>query len=68
MLKDDFFNEYGKILYSTERPARYTGGEFGSYNKDFDSAKGRFLFAFPDKYEIGISNFGGKIIYDLINR
>lgn len=63
-----FIEEYGNILYSTERPARYTGGEYGSYNKDFDKAKGRFLFAFPDKYEIGISNFGHKIIYDLINK
>lgn len=68
MLKDKFLEEYSDILYNTERPARYTGGEYGSYNKDFESAKGKFLFAFPDKYEIGISNFGGKIIYDLINR
>ncbi len=68
MITDDFLNEYGNILYSTERPARYIGDEFGSYNKDFNSAKGRFLFAFPDKYEIGISNFGHKIIYDLINK
>ena len=67
MLDEKFLAEYSDILYKTERPARYTGGEYGSYNKDFDSAKGRFLFAFPDKYEIGISNFGEKIIYDLIN-
>ena len=68
MENNEFFKEYSDILYNTERPARYTGGEYGSYNKDFNSAKGKFLFAFPDKYEIGISNFGGKIIYDLINR
>ena len=48
MSKDTFLKEYGNILYNTERPARYTGGEYGSYNKDFDLAKGRFLFAFPD--------------------
>ncbi len=68
MITDGFLNEYGNILYNTERPARYIGDEFGSYNKDFDLAEGRFLFAFPDKYEIGISNFGHKIIYDLINK
>jgi len=68
MINKDFSKEYDNILFNVERPARYTGGEFGSYNKDFLSAKGRFLFAFPDKYEIGISNFGGKIIYDLINK
>jgi len=68
MIDDNFLKEYGDILYKTQRPSRYIGDEFGSYNKDFNSAKGRFLFAFPDKYEIGISNFGHKIIYDLINK
>ena len=68
MIDDKFLNEYGDILYQTERPSRYIGDEFGSYDKNFDSLQGRFLFAFPDKYEIGISNFGHKIIYDLINK
>lgn len=68
MINDEFLNEYGEILYQTERPSRYIGDEFGSYDKDFNLAKGKFLFAFPDKYEIGISNFGHKIIYDLINK
>ncbi len=68
MIDDNFLNEYENILCATSRPSRYIGGEYGSYNKDFDSSKVRFLFAFPDKYEIGISNFGHKIIYDLINK
>ena len=68
MIDDKFLNEYGEILYQTERPSRYIGDEFGSFNKDFNKAQGKFLFAFPDKYEIGISNFGHKIIYDLINK
>lgn len=68
MIDDKFLNEYGDILYQIERPSRYIGDEFGSYDKDFSLAKGKFLFAFPDKYEIGISNFGHKIIYDLINK
>lgn len=44
------------------------GGEFLSFNKDFDDAKVRFAFAFPDKYEIGISNLGVRILYGLVNR
>ncbi len=68
MINDDFLSEYSDILLNVERPSRYIGEEFGSYNKDFDSSKAKFLFAFPDKYEIAISNFGHKIIYDLINR
>ena len=38
-----------------------------SYNKDWDSASVRFAFVFPDKYEIGISNLGVRIIYDRVN-
>lgn len=68
MISDEFLKDYGGILYKIERPSRYIGDEFGSYDKDFDKADAKFLFAFPDKYEIGISNFGHKIIYDLINK
>lgn len=55
-------------LYKCTKPYQYIGGEFLSYNKDFSSAKIRFAFAFPDKYEIGISNLGVRILYDLINK
>ena len=68
MIDDKFLEEYGNILYKTERPSRYIGDEYGSYDKDFDKAEVKFLFAFPDKYEIGVSNFGHKILYDLINK
>ena len=38
-----------------------------SFNKSFDDAKLRFAFAFPDKYEIGISNLGQRILYSIVN-
>ena len=53
---------------SVEKPARYLGGEYNSYNKDFDAAKVRAVFCFPDIYEIGTANLGMEIIYELINR
>ena len=68
MDNNEFFDEYSEILQNVERPSRYIGDEFGSYKKNFEAAKGKFLFVFPDKYEIGISNFGHKILYDLINK
>ena len=68
MIDDKFLAEFENLLYQTERPSRYIGDEYGSYDKDFNLAEGKFLFVFPDKYEIGISNFGHKIIYDLINK
>lgn len=54
-------------LYKCNKPYQYVGGEFLSANKDFESAKVRFAFAFPDKYEIGISNLGVRVLYGLIN-
>lgn len=63
-----FFRKYHEALYNCTKPYQYVGGEFLSHNKDFDSAKVRFAFAFPDKYEIGVSNLGVRVLYELINR
>ena len=63
-----FFRENHEALYSCTKPYQYVGGEFLSYNKDFDSAKVRYAFVFPDKYEIGISNLGVRVLYDVVNR
>lgn len=62
-----FFRNQQEALYKATKPYQYVGGEFLSYNKDFDSAKVRFAFVFPDKYEIGISNLGVRVIYDRVN-
>ena len=64
---DTFFEKYHEALYHCTKPYQYVGGEFLSYNKDFDKAKVRYAFCFPDKYEIGISNLGVRILYGLIN-
>lgn len=47
------------------KPARYTGGEFGSYRKS-----GMLLnmaLSYPDLYEIGMSNTALKLLYNLFN-
>lgn len=62
-----FFRNQQEALFKATKPSQYVGGEFLSYNKDFDSAKVRFAFVFPDKYEIGISNLGVRVIYDRVN-
>lgn len=63
----NFFEEYHELLYNCNKPYQYVGGEFLSYNKNFDDAKVTFAFAFPDKYEIGISNLGQRVLYSLVN-
>lgn len=63
-----FFTKYNESLNKCFKPYQYVGGEFLSHNKDFDNAKVRFAMAFPDKYEIGISNLGVRVLYELINK
>ena len=64
---DCFFRKYHESLYNCTKPYQYVGGEFLSFNKSFDDAKLRFAFAFPDKYEIGISNLGLRVLYNQVN-
>ena len=56
------------VLKSVEKPGRYVGGEFGAVIKDKKDVKCRFAFCFPDTYEIGMSNLGVRILYDVLNR
>lgn len=57
-----------ELLLKIEKPARYVGGEYNAYNKDFDSFPVRVCFCFPDVYEIGTANLGMQIIYEQFNR
>jgi len=55
------------MLYRVTRPARYTGGEWNSSAKDWDKTCVRIALAYPDLYEIGMSNLGLSILYELLN-
>ncbi|MEI6080398.1 MAG: B12-binding domain-containing radical SAM protein, partial [bacterium] len=50
---------------SIEKPLRYIGGELNSIIKE--NAPSRMLLAFPDIYEIGMSHFGSRILYEVVN-
>ncbi len=63
-----FFEEYHENLHKCSKPYQYVGGEIFSANKDFDKATVRYAMCFPDKYEIGISNLGARILYNQINK
>ena len=56
------------ILKQVSKPGRYSGGEYGQIIKDKSKIKARFAFAFPDTYEIGMSNLGVRILYEALNR
>lgn len=56
------------ILSSVQKPARYTGGEFGSIIKTPEETEVTIALAFPDVYEVGMSYLGFKILYHLLNK
>lgn len=56
------------ILSAVEKPARYTGMEFGSIVKPEAETEVSFCLAFPDTYEIGMSYLGYKILYEILNK
>lgn len=55
------------ILPGVTKPARYTGGEWNSVVKDWGSTDVKIALAYPDTYEIGMSNLGLSILYHLVN-
>jgi len=57
-----------RILPTVEKPGRYTGGELNSVVKDWSRVQTRVCLAFPDIYDLGMSNLGVAILYDLINQ
>ncbi|HEY49233.1 MAG TPA: TIGR03960 family B12-binding radical SAM protein [Dehalococcoidia bacterium] len=56
------------ILPTVTRPARYMGGEWNSVVKDWEATEIKVVISYPDTYEIGMSNLGLAIIYDLLNQ
>jgi len=57
-----------RVLLQVERPGRYVGGEYNSVVKDWDAAAVRVALAFPDIYDLGMSNLGIMILYEQLNR
>ena len=57
-----------RILPMVQKPARYTGGEWGEVKKNLSDIRVRVAFCFPDTYEIGMSNVGMRILYGVMNR
>ncbi len=55
------------IFRGVSRPARYTGNEWNSVIKPWDSASLRAVLCYPDIYEVGMSNLALHIIYELLN-
>ncbi len=57
-----------RILPGVQKPGRYTGGELNQVVKDWEAISTRVALIFPDLYDLGMSNLGMTILYELINQ
>ncbi len=55
------------ILSRVTKPGRYTGGEWNSVVKDWADIEVSVALAYPDLYEIGMSNLALPILYEILN-
>ncbi len=56
-----------ELLERVERPGQYLGNEWGAARRPWLQADVHLALAFPDLYELGMSNFGQRILYQIIN-
>ena len=56
-----------RILPTVQKPGRYVGGEYNSVVKDWQATATRVCLAFPDIYDLGMSNLGLMILYRALN-
>ena len=58
-----------ELLFELENPQVYTGLEINAIKKDIrQPGMIHVCLVFPDKYEIGMSHYGLKLLYHLLNR
>lgn len=55
------------ITKDITKPARYLGNELGAVHKAWDAARVRWVLTYPEIYEVGASNLGHIILYNVLN-
>lgn len=68
MLPVEIERKLNKILPTVRKPGRYTGGELNQLVKDWQAVEVHVALAFPDIYDLGMSNLGLMILYDMISK
>src|SRR5260221_8046774 len=56
-----------RLVLAVIKPGRYLGGEYNSIVKDWENIPFRAVLAFPDIYDLGMSNLGLMILYSILN-
>jgi len=64
IVKTDFFEN---ALPFVTKASRYLGNEINAIRKDLSEVDLKFVLAFPDVYEVGMSHLGFHILYHILN-
>ncbi len=56
-----------EVLQNVQKPSRYLGNELNAVHKDPAMVDVRIAMAFPDLYDLGLSNIGMMILYRVLN-
>jgi len=56
-----------EILSRVARPARYLNAEPNAVHKDHAGVAVKFALAYPDVYDVGMSNLGLRLLYHVLN-
>ena len=62
------WRDVSRLLPSVRKPGRYVGGELNQILKSWDSVRTHLALVFPDIYDLGQSNLGISILYDILNQ
>ena len=62
------WRDVSRLLPSIVKPGRYVGGELNQIVKSWDSVRTHVALVFPDIYDLGQSNLGISILYDILNQ
>jgi radical SAM family uncharacterized protein len=63
----DLFARIRPLLDGVKAPAWYIGGEVNEVVKEASGLAARIALVYPDCYEVGMSHYGLKILYHVVN-
>src|SRR5260370_17360958 len=56
-----------RLILGAQKPSRYAGGELNGGHKGLARGGVAWALAFPDTYEVGMSNVGFRLLYHALN-
>lgn len=62
----DLWGPLATILPEVTRPVRYINSEYNCLPADLDAADVSFALIYPDTYEVGMSNLGLAVLYEIL--